>query len=437
MPAEIIAALSTPLMQSAIALLRLSGEGVCEEINDFISYDITKQKANTIEYGHIVQGNTKVDEVLISVFKAPHSFTREDMVEINCHGGIYVARRVLSLLLSKNIRLALPGEFTRRAFLNGRIDLTQAEAVLDLIEAKSEEARSGAMASLQGEARLLLEPLIEEISQAIAAIEVHIDYPEYEDTEPTSQKAFETKLLDWISRSEGLLRQANQSRYIYQGIKTAIIGEPNVGKSSLFNALLKQDKAIVTDIAGTTRDVVEGQVNLDGIILHLLDTAGIHKTVDAIEQIGISKSEAVMAEADLIILLLDPFAPQDYKEYQDKYQDRLLVVTNKKDLKAVDGLCISAKNGEIDDLVNAIHQHFDIKGLTASQTLLHNERQIGLLTRAHEALKSALKNSEENQPSDLVVIDLNEAASAWAELLGRVHREDLLDRIFSRFCVGK
>ena len=308
---DTIAAIATPLADGAISIIRISGEDAISIVNTLFDKDLEKCSANTITYGYISDPTTgeTVDEVLVSLFRNPKSFTAEDVVEINCHGGRYVTKTVLTMLLSAGARLARPGEFTQRAFLHGRIDLTQAEAVLDLIEANDKTKARMAVNGIRGSVAKLLEPLISELLDMIANIEVNIDYPEYDEVEQIRNEILLPKVNDWLARINEIIKKAESGAIIKEGIQTAIIGKPNVGKSSLLNALLEEEKAIVTDVEGTTRDIVEGSIRLEGVTLHLIDTAGIRDSEDAIEQIGMEKSKAAMERAQLILLVLDGGKP--------------------------------------------------------------------------------------------------------------------------------
>ena len=304
---DIIAAVSTALQDGAISIVRLSGEGCIELISSVFTADLTKKESHTITYGFIFDPVDKqeIDECLVSVFKAPKTFTREDVVEINCHGGKLVTRRVLNVLLSMGARLAEPGEFTKRAFLNGRIDLTQAEAVNDLIQADSSRQIKMAIHAVKGSIRKLLDPILQDLLDLIAHIEVNIDYPEYEDIEQLTNEVVLPMARNLSDKINELVLKSESGRIIKNGVKTVIIGKPNVGKSSLLNALLEEEKAIVTEVAGTTRDLVEGVIHLENITLHLIDTAGIHETEDVVEKIGIEKTRRALDEAELVLVVLD------------------------------------------------------------------------------------------------------------------------------------
>lgn len=440
---DTIAAISTAAVDGAISIIRMSGDDAISIANSLCSIDLTEKNSHTIHYAFIIDPITKeeIDEVLISIFRSPKTFTREDIVEINCHGGRYVTRKILQLCLMQGARLAEPGEFTRRAFLNGRIDLTQAEAINDMILADSNESRKLAMHGIKGSVKKLLEPLIQNILDIIANIEVNIDYPEYDDVEMLSNEIILPKIEEWLLHINRILDCAESGQIVKEGIKTAIIGKPNVGKSSLLNALLEEDKAIVTDIAGTTRDIVEGHIHLEGLTLNLIDTAGIRETQDVVEKIGIERSLQAIEEAQLVILVLDASRPLDEEDQQliSMTEDKVrVIVYNKKDLQSMqDGICISAEQKDIDPLLMEIHRLFDNHKIAIEEPVLANERQISLMLKAKKNMLSAKDAIAMGLELDVVEIDIQEAYTALKEILGEVHREDLLDTLFSNFCLGK
>ncbi len=437
-----ICAISTALKEGAISIVRLSGEDAIPIINQIFTKDLSHVPSHTIHYGHILDDHKEpVDEVLVSVFRAPKTYTREDIVEINCHGGIFITRKILSIVLSHGAKLAKPGEFTQRAFYHGRIDLSQAEAVEDMIEATNDSAAKMAMKGIRGSVHKLLQPLIDDLLDIIAQIEVNIDYPEYEDIEQLTQKDLLPKIKEWLLCIDSILKKANTGQIIKNGIDTVIIGRPNVGKSSLLNALLEEDKAIVTDIAGTTRDIVEGQIHIGSVQLNLIDTAGIRHASDKIEQIGIEKSQEKLQQAKLVLLVLDgshPLTKED-EDLLEKTKDKLrLIIWNKQDLSdtSQEGICISAKNHQIQPLIDALESLYQ-NDLLNEEPVLSNERQIGLLQQARSAMTRAQLALEDHTEPDLVEIDIQEAYEDLKEILGEVHREDLLDTLFSKFCLGK
>lgn len=438
-----IAVISTALSQGAISIVRVSGDQAIEIVQKIFSRDIRHVPSHTIHYGYILDDNKEVvDEVLVSVFRGPKTYTTEDIVEINCHGGVYITRKILSLVLSHGATMAKPGEFTQRAFYHGRIDLSQAEAVEDMIEASNDTASHMAIQGIQGSVKKLLEPLIEDILNIIAQIEVNIDYPEYEDVEQLTTEELLPMTKQWLTKLDKILSRAQCGQLAKKGIDTVLIGRPNVGKSSLLNALLEEDKAIVTDIAGTTRDLVEGQIHIGPAQFNLIDTAGLRKSSDAIEQIGIEKTQEKLAQAQLVLLILDgsqPLTKEDEDLLEQTKDKNRLIIYNKKDVKSEkhpDGIWISAQNKEIDALLEAMKDLYQQDVLT-EQPLLSNERQIGLLNQAKQDMLQAKEAMEQGVEPDLVEIDIQAAHDHLKEILGEVHREDLLDTLFSKFCLGK
>lgn len=438
-----IAVISTALSQGAISIVRVSGDKAIEIVQKIFSRDIRHVPSHTIHYGYILDDDKEVvDEVLVSVFRGPKTYTTEDIVEINCHGGVYITRKILSLVLSHGATMAKPGEFTQRAFYHGRIDLSQAEAVEDMIEASNDTASHMAIQGIQGSVKKLLEPLIEDILNIIAQIEVNIDYPEYEDVEQLTTEELLPMTKQWLTKLDKILSRAQCGQLAKKGIDTVLIGRPNVGKSSLLNALLEEDKAIVTDIAGTTRDLVEGQIHIGPAQFNLIDTAGLRKSSDAIEQIGIEKTQEKLAQAQLVLLILDgsqPLTKEDEDLLEQTKDKNRLIIYNKKDVKSEkhpDGIWISAQNKEIDALLEAMKDLYQQDVLT-EQPLLSNERQIGLLNQAKQDMLQAKEAMEQGVEPDLVEIDIQAAHDHLKEILGEVHREDLLDTLFSKFCLGK
>lgn len=441
---DTIAAIATPVADGAISIIRVSGDDAITMVQAIFDKDLLQRDANTITYGFIKDPQTKeaVDEVLVSLFRAPKTFTCEDIVEINCHGGRFVTKQVLQLVLAQGARMAHPGEFTQRAFLNGRIDLAQAEAVMDIIEADNKANAKLAIAGIKGSVRKLLEPLIEEILDIIANIEVNIDYPEYDDVEQLSSEVLLPKAKHWLARIDEILQKAESGKIIKEGIKTAIVGKPNVGKSSLLNALLEEEKAIVTDVEGTTRDIVEGSIHLQGVTLNLIDTAGIRETEDVVEKIGIERSRKAIEDAQLVLLVLDGSKELDAmdEELLDLTKDKQrLLVYNKSDLyeQAKDGIVISAANGEITPLLDALYQLYEQHLLVLEEPTLANERQIGLMKSAQRNMMQAQTAMEAGIQPDLVELDIQEAYKNLKEILGEYHREDLIDTLFANFCLGK
>ena len=438
---DTIAAIATANATGAVSIIRISGEEAILIASELINKDLSKKEGYTITFGTVQEDNEVVDEVLVSIFRAPKSYTGEDVVEIGCHGGLFITRKILSLCLGKGARLARRGEFTERAFLNGKMDLSQAEGVNDLINATDEVNAKSAMHSLKGSVSKILKPLEEDLTQIISNIEVNIDYPEYDDVHQLTEDEILPKAKTWLKDIQKLIDEAKKAVNIREGIDTVILGRPNVGKSSLLNALLEEDKAIVTDIAGTTRDIVEGTVRLDGITLNLIDTAGIHESNDIVEKIGIDKSLQALEKAELVIVVIDgseALTDEDHKLLEMTKNKNRIVVYNKND-KAIqhDGISISAINGDVEALTNAIKEKYEKELYLASSDTLNNERQIGLAIQAEQIMKNAICTLEDGMELDLVTIDLENAWISLKEITGKAGKEDLLDEIFSRFCLGK
>lgn len=446
---DTIVAISTALSKSAISIVRLSGSdaiGIATKI--FKGKDLTKADSHTIHYGHIFDGSEMIDEVLVSVFRAPKTYTKEDVVEIGCHGGIYVTNRILELLLINGGRLAEPGEFTKRAFVNGRIDLTQAESICDIIEAKTATSLKMANHGLRGDIRKMIESYRQELTGYITRIEVNIDYPEYEEEEITAL-FLQPKIEAMVRRLNDILEKAQTSVILKEGIMTAIIGPPNVGKSSLLNALLREEKAIVTEIAGTTRDIVEGQINIGGIVLNLIDTAGIRYTEDIVEKIGVEKTKKIIDQAALIILVFDYNAPLteiDREVLQITTNTTRIIVVNKNDLEPKidlsqldDYLLMSTFNPtDIENLETKIKEILRISDIAdIDYTYIGNTRQIAKLKQAKRALEDALDSLNIRQPIDIINIDLSIAWHYLGEILGEASSVQIIDEIFSAFCLGK
>ncbi len=440
---DTIVAISTATTPQAIAIVRVSGFQAIEIVNAVFDKDLSKKDSHTITYGHVVDptNNEMIDEVMISLFRAPKTYTSEDIVEVNTHGGSIVANRLLSVLLGLGARMAQPGEFTQRAFIHGRIDLIQAEAVNDLIHANSDQAAALALNTLSGALKDKLEPMIDDLLTMIAHIEVNIDYPEYEDIHQLTTQEILPTVNSWLDKAKELLDQSYDGQIIKEGVKTVILGKPNVGKSSLLNALLNEDKAIVTPIAGTTRDLVEGWVRLKNIPLHLIDTAGVHKSEDVVEQIGINRSIDSIKSSDLVILVLD--ASEDQDESDEELlrltkNKRRIIVYNKSDLAIKeDVLRISALNKDIQPLIDEIEKMFAKNLLATKQPLLHNQRQIGLFRQAYHYIQAAKQSIESGYETDIITIDLQQAYDALTTISHGQHKTQLIDEIFKRFCLGK
>lgn len=441
---DIIVAIATSRLEAAISIIRLSGKDCIAFVQQFFTGKIIDKASHTITYGFIKDQDEKVDEVLVNIYRGHRTFTGEEMVEINCHGGVFITQKVLNLCLKKGARMAEHGEFSKRAFLNGRIDLSQAEAISDLISAKNDYASQLALKGIQGNISHFIEDLKEDLIQIITQIEVNIDYPEYEDVEELTADSLLPKSVKLQEKMDHIIESSKNVHLLKDGISTVIIGKPNVGKSSLLNALLDEDKAIVTDIAGTTRDIVEGTIRLDQIVLNMIDTAGIRDTDDVVENIGVHKSKALIHKADLVLLVLDGSQPltQEDKDLLELSEDtNRIIVINKKDqgvLNDIQGISISAKDHDIDPLIQKIKSMFELGEITSSQDdILANARQIQLLEKANQSLKSAIEAMKQQIPTDLIVTDLYESWESLKEILGERAKEDLLDELFKRFCIGK
>jgi tRNA modification GTPase len=440
---DTIVALATPPMKSALSIIRVSGPESIDVVNELFSGDLTQVAPNTINYGYIMNHGEKIDEVLVSVFKAPHSFTAEDVVEINNHGGIIVTRKILNLLLSKQTRLAEPGEFSRRAYLNGRINLLEAEAINDIINATNDKAATIAASGLSKQTTNLIAELQKDLLALIAHIKVSIDYPEYDEVPELKINETIPYVKDFKSKIEQILSNFKTSNLIKNGVYVALIGQPNAGKSSLLNAFLDVDKAIVTEVAGTTRDIVEAEYLLNGININFLDTAGIHTTADKIEKIGIQKSYDALKKADLILLIVDGTQNKLDPVEQDilEHYDNVILVINKSDLPnklKADGVKVSALKQDIAELKQAMLAKLELDLTINNEALfLSNSRHLALLTKTNEAIEQALNSLDQQMTSDLIVEDLEEAYNYLQELLGKQYDESLLDEIFSKFCLGK
>lgn len=451
---DTIAAISTPLGEGAIGIVRLSGTKALDIAKSiFKGKDLTTVASHTLNYGHIIRPSTGevIDEVMVSVMLAPKTFTREDVIEINTHGGIAVTNDILQLLIKQGARMAEPGEFTKRAFLNGRIDLTQAEAVMDLIRAKTDKAMSIAIKQLDGSLSQLISDTRQEILNTLAQVEVNIDYPEYDDVEEMTTALLRDKTREFQTLLEQLLRTAKRGKILREGLSTAIIGRPNVGKSSLLNTLLREDKAIVTDIAGTTRDVIEEYVNIKGIPLKLVDTAGIRETDDLVEQIGVERSKKALQEADLVLLVLnasEKLTEQDKALLALSQDSNRIILLNKTDLEQViekdqlpeEAIPISVlQNQNIDLIEDRINQlFFDHTGLIEQDaTYLSNARHISLIEQAVQSLEAVNEGLALGMPVDLLQIDLTRAWEILGEITGDAAPDELITQLFSQFCLGK
>ena len=439
---ETIVALATPPLKSALAIIRVSGDDCFDVVSKCFSKDIRGIDKRTLLTGEIINDNEVIDQVVIAVYKGPKSFTGEDLVEIICHGSMLIANQIIETLIKCGGRLATNGEYSSRAFLHGKIDLIQAESINDVINATTKEAKQLSIKSLKGEVSKLVTPIKTKIADLISLIEVNIDFPEYEDIEVANKELIIRSIDSVVPQISKLVADGHKAKIIKDGNKVAIVGKPNVGKSSLLNALVGEDKAIVTDIAGTTRDIVEGEVNLNGVVLHLLDTAGIRDVDDKVESIGVDRAKKSIDEAELIIVVLD-----GSKELEDEDKEILaltegrnrIVVYNKNDIAnpQVEGIMISASNKNIQPLVDEIYRVVGLDEQSFKQPALNNARQLGLLEKAKEALLKAKEDAENDLTVDLISISLMEAYNAILEILGEANQTDLSKEIFSRFCVGK
>lgn len=448
---DTITAISTALGVGAISIIRISGDKAINIVNKIFSSNLLQKETHTITYGYIKDKNKIIDEVLVTIMKSPKTFTAEDIVEINCHGGIATTNKVLDLLLKNGCRLAEPGEFTKRAFLNGRIDLTKAEAVMDLINVKTEKAREIAINNLQGNTTNKIKELRKKLIDILTNIEVNIDYPEYLDIEVMTNKKINNSLNEISNQLNKIIANSKNSSIIKKGINVAIIGKPNVGKSSILNRLIGKEKAIVTNIPGTTRDIVEGEINLDGILLNLIDTAGIRETKDIVEQIGVEKSLDIKDKADLVILVLnnnEELTKEDKNLIESVKNKKSIIVINKNDLKEkIDKKLINHKNiiytntlsdEGIETLKNKIKELFNIDEITTKDfTYVSTIEQLNRLEEAQESLNDIKKGLNNNLPIDMIEIDIKNIWQILGEIIGETYTEELLDQLFKNFCVGK
>lgn len=458
---DTIAAISTPMGEGAIAIVRLSGEEAIPVVDKLFRGVKGKRLhtvgSHTIHYGHLIDPKTEqvAEEVMVSVMKGPLTFTKENVVEINCHGGLVSVNRVLQLVLNNGARLADPGEFTKRAFLNGRIDLSQAEAVMDLIRAKTDRAMNVALGQMEGRLSKMIQKLRQEILETLAHIEVNIDYPEYDDVEEMTHKMLIEKATYVRNEINKLLQTSQQGKILREGISTVIVGRPNVGKSSLLNSLVQENKAIVTDIPGTTRDVIEEYVNVRGVPLRLLDTAGIRETEDIVERIGVERSRQVLKEADLLLLVLnysDELTKEDESLFEAVAGMDVIVIINKTDLpqkidlKKVEELAKDHKivttslleDQGVDELEEAIASLFFAGSIESGDlTYVSNTRHIALLNQALHSISEAISGVDMGTPIDIVQIDLTRTWELLGEIIGESVHESLIDQLFSQFCLGK
>ena len=435
---ETIVALATPPIKSALGIIRLSGDDCFKVVSKVFSKNLTKTDKREIVYGFVMDGEKEVDQVVLLTYVAPHSFTGENSVEIICHGSPLIENQIIGLLLNNGARMATNGEFSSRAYLNGRIDLVQAEAINDMINSTTAEAKDLSMIALKGENSKLFKPIKEQIAEILSAIEVNIDYPEYEDIEVTSKEKVISVCSKIVDDLKDLISQGEKDLIYKDGIKVAIVGKPNVGKSSLLNAFLDEDKAIVTPIAGTTRDIVEGDISIDGVPLHLFDTAGLHNSENLVEKIGIDKAKKAIDDSDLVIFVVDESGKDEelFSLIKDK---KHIIIRNKADLvkdKNEDVIYISALNKDIKPLIKKIKEVMEIGDLKPHPSF-NNVRQLGLLKNMVENLKLAIKDAQDDQPIDLISASILIAYNSALDLLGENTKNDLTEEIFSRFCVGK
>lgn len=446
---DTIVGLATLQGISAINVIRVSGEDAIEIVNRlFVGKNLVDEPSHTVHYGHIIEDGVTLDEVLVTLFIAPRSFTAENVVEISTHGGYLVANQIIQALIKHGCRMAEPGEFSKRAYLNGRIDLTQAESIMDIVNAKTMTQLNVATQGLSGEVKTLINAYQSRLLSLIASIEVNIDYPEYDDAVVMTNELILPELKILVDELSKTIENANTGRIIRDGIKTVIIGKPNVGKSSLLNSLLKEEKAIVTDISGTTRDLIEGELNLGGLLIKLIDTAGIRQTADEVEKIGIHRTKKALSEADLVLLVLDQsqsLTEMDKELLELTQSHNRILVGNKVDLGDSVNLDnekivrISAKNKiGLDALEAEVKRMFiDENIIDNHEPIISNNRHIGKLKEAKKALLDAIDSCENHFPVDMVEIDIRKAWESFGEITGETGTDSLISTLFSKFCLGK
>ena len=449
---DTITAISTSIGAGAIAIIRISGKEAISIVNKiFKGKDLTKVESHTINYGYIIENNKVIDEVLVSIMKAPKTFTMEDVVEINCHGSIAALNKILEMLLLKGCRLAEPGEFTKRAFLNGRIDLIKAESVMDVINSKTEKSLTLAVNQLTGDVSNLINIQRNKILNILANINVKIDYPEYEDIEDITHEQLLKEITEINVDLNKILKNSENGKIIKEGIKTSIIGKPNVGKSSLLNKLIDEDKAIVTDVAGTTRDIVEGTLKIDGIIINLIDTAGIRDTEDIVENIGVKKSLSLIEKSDLILFMLDNNKPLDKFDYEimSKLKNKkFIIIINKIELESKinineipsDNLIEMSilNNKGIEELKEKIKELYNMEELDELDlTYLTSARSIALLKQSLSLIPQIISTIKSNVPIDMVEIDIKKLWTILGEITGETYQDELINQLFTQFCLGK
>lgn len=448
---DTICAIATSVGTSAINIIKISGKESISIVNKIFTKDLLKAKTHTITFGYIKDKEEKVDEVLVSVFLEPNTYTGENIVEINTHGGLAVTNKILEMLLEQGCRLAEPGEFLKRAFLNGKRDLLEAESISDLINAKTEASRKMSMNGVTGELSRIIKNLRNKLLTIIANIEVNIDYPEYEDAIVYTNELLKTNITEIKTELKKIVDESEKGSIIKNGINIGIVGKPNVGKSSLLNRLINEDKAIVTDVEGTTRDIVEGKIVINGIEINLIDTAGIRQTSNVVEKIGVEKSKSILETSDLLLAIFDgskPLTKDDLDILKEIENKKSIIIINKEDLpmqiekekfSRYKTLQISIKeNKGINDIIEEIKSLFNLNELeTQDFTYLSNARQINLIKNCLSLSEEIDKQNEKNTPVDLIQIDIQRLWEKLGELTGESYKDELLDEIFSKFCLGK
>lgn len=448
---DTICAIATSVGTSAINIIKISGKESISIVNKLFTKDLLKAKTHTITFGYIKDKEEKVDEVLVSVFLEPNTYTGENIVEINTHGGLAVTNKILEMLLEQGCRLAEPGEFLKRAFLNGKRDLLEAESISDLINAKTEASRKMSMNGVTGELSRIIKNLRNKLLTIIANIEVNIDYPEYEDAIVYTNELLRTNIIEIKNELKKIVDESEKGSIIKNGINVGIVGKPNVGKSSLLNRLINEDKAIVTDVEGTTRDIVEGKIVINGIEINLIDTAGIRQTSNVVEKIGVEKSKSILETSDLLLAIFDgskPLTKDDLDILKEIENKKSIIIINKEDLpmqiekekfSRYKTLQISIKeNKGINDIIEEIKSLFNLNELeTQDFTYLSNARQINLIKNCLSLSEEIDKQNEKNTPVDLIQIDIQRLWEKLGELTGESYKDELLDEIFSKFCLGK
>ena len=447
---DTICAISTSIGIGAISIVRITGPEAIDIVDKVFSGNLKNKETHTIHYGHIIDNGEVIDEVLVMLMRGPKTYTTEDTVEINCHGGISTTQKVLEILINNGARLAEPGEFTKRAFLNGRINLLEAESVNDLIVAKTDAARTLAINNVGGKLTKKIRELREKIVKILSNIEVNIDYPEYTDELEVTHELMNKYLGEITKDLDNLVSGAKNGRLIKNGVNIAIIGKPNVGKSSILNYFLDEDKAIVTNIPGTTRDIVEGTITLNGVALNFIDTAGIRETDDIVEKIGVDKSKSVASSADIIIYVLnnnEEISSEELETMGNLDSKKLIIFVNKSDLEQKINLGNISReiilgntvsDDGLDNLLVAIKNKLNLDSIVnKDMSYLSNIREITLVNKASVALNSAKKSLEEELPIDVIEIDLKRAWEYLGEIIGDAYEDELVDNIFSNFCLGK